>query len=320
MKALVYERFGGPDVLEVREVARPSAGRGEVVVRVSAAALNPKDVLLRKGKMRWLNREPWPRRVGYDWAGEAVEIGAGVAGVRPGERLFGMIQAWRGGACAEYCAVRPGEFARAPAGLSFEEAASLPLAALTALQALRDLGRVRAGDEVCVNGASGGVGTLALQIAKALGARVTSVSSGRNVGLCRSLGADVALDYEVDRPFARAGAYRAVFDVFGKLDFGEARGALASPGAFISTVPSWRVAGAVVRTAGAARRARLVVVRSRRSDLELVRDWVESGRLKPVLDRVMELDEAAEAQRYLETRRARGKVVLRVGPRGGSGP
>ncbi|HEU4409223.1 MAG TPA: NAD(P)-dependent alcohol dehydrogenase [Polyangiaceae bacterium] len=313
MRALVYDRFGGPEVLEVRDVEPPRPGRGEVVVRVLAAALNPKDVLLRKGKMRLLNREPFPRRVGYDWAGEAVEVGPGVEGVRAGDRLFGMIQAWRGGACAELCAVRPGEFAPAPAGLTPEQAASLPLAALTALQALRDRGGVRAGDAVCVNGASGGVGTLALQIAKRLGARVTSVSSGRNVELCRSLGADEALDYEADRPFARPGAYRVLFDAFGKLDFFAVRGALAPGGVFVSTVPSWGVARAVAATLVGARRARLVVVRSRRGDLELVRRWAEAGELRPVVDRVMELDRAAEAQRYLETRRAKGKVVLRVG-------
>lgn len=313
MRALVYDRFGGPEVLEVREIEPPRAGRGEILVRVLAAALNPKDVLLRKGKMRLLNREPFPRRVGYDWAGEAVEVGAGVEGVRAGDRLFGMIQAWRGGACAELCTVRPGEFTRAPKGLTPEQAASLPLAALTALQALRDLGGVQAGDEVCVNGASGGVGTLALQIAKRLGARVTSVSSGQNLELCRSLGADVALDYEVDRPFERPGAYRVLFDVFGKLDFVDVCGVLGPRGVFISTVPSWRVGRAALLTALGPKRARLVVVRSRRDDLELVRDWVEAGGLVSVVDRVMELDEAAEAQRYLETRRAKGKVVLRVG-------
>ncbi len=313
MQALVYDRFGGPEVLAVREVEPPAAGRGEVVVRVVAAALNPKDVLVRKGKLGLLNRGPFPRRVGYDWAGEAIEIGPGVEGVRAGDRLFGMIQAWGGGACAERCAVRPGEFARAPAGVTPEQAAALPLAGLTALQALRDLAGTRPGDAVCVNGASGGVGTLALQIAKALGARVTSVSSGRNLDFCRSLGADAALDYESERPFARPGAYRVVFDAFGKLDFGEARASLSAGGVFVSTVPSWRIVRATLLTLGASRRARLVVVRSRRNDLELLRDWVEAGLVRPVVDRVLRLDEAAEAQRYLETKRARGKVVLRVG-------
>jgi NADPH:quinone reductase-like Zn-dependent oxidoreductase len=179
---------------------------------------------------------------------------------------------------------------------------------------------VREGDEVCVNGASGGVGTLALQIAKALGARVTSVSSERNLELCRSLGADVTLDYGVDRPFARPGAYRVLFDVFGKLDFRAVRSALGPGGVFVSTVPSWGIGVATLRTlvgSSRAKRARLVVVRSRRADLELVRAWVESGTLRPVVDRVLKLDEGAEAQRYLETRRARGKVVLRVA--GGDG-
>lgn len=312
MRALVYDRYGGPEVLGVREVGAPSARRGEVLVKVRAAALNPKDVLLRKGKLGLLNREPFPRVVGYDWAGEAIEAGPGVEGVRAGDRLFGMIGPWGGGACAEICVARVNELARAPDGLSPEEAASLPLASLTALQALRDLGHVREGDEVCVNGASGGVGTLALQIAKALGARVTSVSSERNLELCRTLGADVTLDYGVDRPFARPGAYRVLFDVFGKLDFGAVRSALGPGGVFISTVPSWGIGVATLRTLVGSKRARLVVVRSRRADLELVRAWVESGKLRPVVDRVLKLDEGAEAQRYLETRRARGKVVLRV--------
>jgi NADPH:quinone reductase-like Zn-dependent oxidoreductase len=311
MKAVEYDRYGDSDVLLIRDVPTPALRRGQVLVRVRAAALNPKDVLERKGKYRLLTGRRFPRRAGYDWAGEVAEAGAGSPYVA-GERLYGMIFGWNGGACAEFAAVSIAQCARMPENLTFEQAAAVPLAGMTALQALRDVARVGEGASVCINGASGGVGTLAIQVARALGARVTSLSSEGNLQLCRDLGAHEALDYRRDRPFDRPAAFDCVFDVFGNLSFGAVRRALAPRSTYVSTVPSKRLFVDLARTLLSSQRSRIVVVRSRRPDLDWLAEHLRSGAIRPVLDRVLPLERVREAQDYLATKRARGKVVLAV--------
>jgi NADPH:quinone reductase-like Zn-dependent oxidoreductase len=202
------------------------------------------------------------------------------------------------------------ECAPMPESLSFEEAASLPLSSQTALQALRDLGRATPGSEVLVNGASGGVGTLAVQIARALGARVTAVSSAANHELVRALGADAVVDYRVVDPLAARDAYDVVFGVFGNRRWDRAQRALRAGGTYVTTVPSLRIVTDSLRSLLGRRRARLVVVRSRRSDLLAIARMVREGRLRPVVERVLPLARIAEAHAHLETKRARGKVVL----------
>jgi 2-desacetyl-2-hydroxyethyl bacteriochlorophyllide A dehydrogenase len=311
MRAVVYARFGGPEVLEVREVPRPQARRGEVLVRVRVAALNPKDLLIRKGRMKLLSGTRFPRFIGYDFAGEVVEAPEGAGGLRPGDRVFGMLNGHRGGTCAEYVAVPVNELVRTPGQLGDAEAAALPLVSLTALQALRDVAGLKPGQSVLVIGASGGVGTVAIQLARSLGATVTTVSSSHNLALCRELGAHRALDYAAEAPL-RGGTYDVIFDVFGKTRFEDARQALAPHGCFVSTVPSRAIFTAWARTLVGRQRGRLVVVKSRASDLEHLVSLVTGGRLRAVVDRELPLDSIREASAFLETRRARGKVVLRV--------
>lgn len=310
MKVVEYDRYGDPSVLVVRERPDPAARPGRVVVRVRAAALNPKDVLTRTGKLRLFDRGGFPKRVGYDWAGEIAELGRGVTGLSVGDAVFGMIQAWTAGACGELVEVLPDELARKPAGLDWEHAAALPLVSLTALQALRDLGELAPGQRVLIHGASGGVGVHAIQIARALGAHVTTLTSATAMDLARSLGAHDALDRATWR--ATPGAFDVVFDVFGNRTFHEMRPLLTPRGTFVSTVPKLHVVVSRFRTAFTRPRARLVVVRSRRSDLEWLAALIERGGLRAVIDRVLPLADIAEAQRYLATRHARGKVVLRV--------
>ena len=309
MRAIVYERYGDADVLAVRDVGPPAApGPRQIHVRVAAAALNPKDILVRKGKFKLLTGSSFPRGVGYDFAGTIV----GGARFAPGTRVFGMVNGWRGRTLAEELVCSADECEVMP-DVTFEEAAAIPLAGQTALQALRDLGGVRPGASVCINGASGGVGVFAVQIAKKLGARVTTLSSARNVELCRTLGADETLDYARDDPFTRRRAFDVIFDVFGNRAFGPARAALTPHGTFVSTVPSRGIFLDWLRTAvGRSQRARLVTVRSRAADLATLRGWIEHGGLKSIVDRVYPLDQAVDAQRFLETKRARGKVIVKV--------
>lgn len=313
MKAVYYDRFGSVDVLNVGDLPAPQPGFGEVLVRVAAAALNPKDVLVRKGKFRLISGRRFPRIPGYDFAGTVEKLGKGASGVAPGDEVYGMVNAWSGGTCAELVAVPAGELAPRPPSLSMEEAAATPLAALTALQALRDLLGVRPGDRVTINGASGGVGLFAVQIASLLGGRVVGICSARNAGLVRELGALEVIPYDeqdLPAPERRSDAF---FDVFGNRPYPLVRPDLNRPHRHVTTVPS---GGAILREITSrllGRSVRMVAVKSNRPDLEQLARWIDTGELRSVVDRVWPLEDSSEAHAYLETRRARGKVVLTVG-------
>jgi NADPH:quinone reductase-like Zn-dependent oxidoreductase len=299
-RALVYDRYGSLDVLTTRDVSLPAPEAGERLVRVRAAALNPKDSLVRKGRFSFLSGRRFPKLVGVDYAGE-LDTGA---------RVWGALEevTYARGTLADEVVAREGEWGPMPATLGFEEAASLPLVGLTALQALRDLGSVKPGARVAIHGASGGVGTAAIQLARSLGAHVTTTSSEGSLALCRSLGADVALDRAKET--LDGGGFDLVFDVFGNLRFSP--GALSPRGVFVSTVPSAHLFADIARTAFGPRRAKLVLVRARRRDLDELARLVDSGALRPVIDRIEPFSRAKEAIAHLETKRTRGKIVVRM--------
>ncbi len=313
MKAVEYDRYGPASVLQVREVPRPRPGRGDLLVRVRAAALNPKDVIVRSGKFRVFSGRRFPKRVGFDWAGEIAEVGPGVTGVPVGAAYYGMLDGYQGGACAEYLITRPSACAPKPSRLEFVLAAAVPLASSTALQALRDVAHVERDMRVLINGASGGVGVFAIQIAKMLGAHVTTTSSAGNRELCRSLGADVAIDYRATDPLAGGDRFDVVFDVFGNRTFREARAVLARRGVFVKTVPKPRDILDVARTSFTFPRARLVVVRPRTRDLAFIAECVDQDRILPVVEKVYALERIADAEEHVESKHSRGKVVVRVG-------
>ena len=308
MKAVAYDRFGDPGVLAVREVPEPRLASGYARVRVCATALNPKDVLVRKGKLRWLVGGSLPRIPGYDVSGVLMDD---VPGFEPAAEVFGMIQDHRGGACAEVVSIKHDQFAPKPASLTMVEAASLPLAGLTALQALRDELRLRPGDTVMINGASGGVGTLAVQLAKALGASVVAVCSGRNAELVGQLGADEVIDYTRSSPRERRGL-DAIFDCYGSLPWPLARRCLNSGGRYCTAIPHPAAIGRGVLGRLGLHRAALVVVKSRREDLVELSRLVASGGLRPVVEEVFPLERTEDAHRRIESRRTRGKLVLTV--------
>ena len=199
MKAVIINAYGSREVLHIADIPKPIPLKDEILVRVKAAAVNPKDTFIRKGYFKQFTGDPESVRLGFDYAGTVAELGSDAKHLRVGEPVYGGLDGWQGGACAEYLSVKSSKLARKPDGLSFEEAASLPIAALTALQALHDEGQIQEGHAVCINGASGGVGTVAIQIAKVFGASVTAISRSENHGLLAELGADQCLDYrEVD--------------------------------------------------------------------------------------------------------------------------
>ena len=309
--AALYDRYGDASVLRIGERPDRKLKSGELRIRVRAAGLNPKDVLVRKGKLRWLSGHTFPRATGYDWAGEVEDVGP-EARAQLGDRLFGMANGFDGGTAAETFVARETECAPMPAGLSFEDAAALPLAALTALQALRDVGKVKPGQRVALLGASGGVGVFAIQIARVLGAHVTASSSAANLWLLQSLGAQRVFDYGAGDPLDE-GPYDCVVDIFGNRSFLDAERALADTGTYVSTVPSVRNFFDTMRTLNSDRRARVVLVKSRRRDLLVLAQLVERGLLRSVVDSVHPLERIAEAHARVETKHARGKVVVQVG-------
>lgn len=311
MRAVTYHRFGEPDVLAVEELPAPVPKPGEVAVRVHAAGLNPKDVLVRKGKFERMSGRGFPRIPGYDFAG-VIEAAPSDSDLSPGDEVYGMVQSWRGGTCAEVVCLPADELAPKPSKLSMVEAAGAPLAALTALQALRDELKLQAGDRLLINGASGGVGSFAVQIARMLGARVVAVCSQRNIERMKTLGAHEVVDYEAVDPLT-TGPYDLVFDVFGNRPYSQSRRALRKGGRYCTTVPR---PGAILAEAlgrlGLQRRRRLVVVQSRRRDLEVLTDWFQGGHMVSSIDRALPMEAAAEAHAYIETKRAQGKVVLHI--------
>jgi len=312
VKAAVTEAFGDIDRVVVRDVPRPAPGPGEVLVRVRAASMNPLDCKLREGHLRLIWRLKPPFVLGVDVAGEIEAVGPGVDRLRPGDPVFGELA--QPGAHAEYAVAREDLLLLKPGRLSFEEAAAIPAAAMSALQSLRDEARLRSGQHVLVNGAGGGIGTFAVQIAKAQGALVTAVASARNQDLLRDLGADESLDYAKDDFARRAAAFDVILDVVPNRSFPECRRALAPGGTYVTTLPGpgpylWRALTALPLFGG--RRCRALMLRPRRSDLEELARLAEAEKLRPVVGEVFALDAIREAHVRMQSGHARGKIVVR---------
>ncbi len=311
MRAVLIDRYGGPEVLRLATVPRPVPTRGQVLVRTRFIGVNPKDVIVRKGKFQIATGKKFPLIVGHDIAGEVVEVGLG-ADLAKGDQVYGMINDFAGRAYAEYAAVDCKQLAKAPASIELAVAAAVPLAAQTALQALRDDAHLKAGQSVLINGASGGVGVFAVQIAKILGAQVTAVCSHRNVDLVTELGADRVIDYTKTELVDLDEQFDVIFDVFGNYRFEQLKKLLSARGTYVNTIPSARIFKDVARTFVRRKRAKLVIVKSKRDQLDWLCQQIDAGRLRVVVDRSFPLADVAEAHRYMETKRARGKVVLSV--------
>jgi NADPH:quinone reductase-like Zn-dependent oxidoreductase len=317
MKALVRRRFGGPGVVRVEEVDRPALTDERVLVRVRASSLNKADWHELRGWPRFLrpvtrNGVLRPKTVlfGVDFAGVVEAVGKDVTDLAAGDEVFGG----RSGAFAEY--VSAVSVVRKPSNVSFEEAATMGVAGLTALQGIRDHGNLRAGERVLINGASGGVGTLAVQIAKALGAHVTAVCGTRNLGQARELGADRVLDY-TRHDFTRdAERYDLVVDVAGGHSWGAIKrvlgpdGRLVIVGAHGSRSQLRHIAAVWLASRFGKQKAKFFVAKFNKADLQTLADLLESGELKPAIDRTYELAEAEDALRTFGDGHVRGKLVL----------
>jgi 2-desacetyl-2-hydroxyethyl bacteriochlorophyllide A dehydrogenase len=318
MKAVVMDRYGGREVLQVREVPKPQPQPGDILVRILAAAINPVDWKIRNGLLRPLLPRSFPHIPGSDVAGKIEEVGSQVATFRRGDEVYAMVPATRGGAYAEYVAVNAEHAARKPAGMSFDEAAAAPLAALTALQALRDKGNLLAGQSALINGAAGGVGSFAVQIAKAIGAHVTAVCGPDSVELVRNLGADDVINYRDEDFTRRDQPFDVIFDAVAKRSFGECMRCLKPRGRYLTTLPSfsllfWSALRPLARLTGYRKRARFILARPSGRDLAYLTSLVESGKLRSVVARTFSLQQVQEAHALSESGHAHGKIVLRIG-------
>ncbi len=312
MKAIVHQKYGSPDVLELRETEKPEVAGNQVLIRIFAASVNPFD-------WHFIRGEPLPLRIvgglmrpkrkipGVDLAGRVDAIGADVTRFQPGDEVFGSSP--HSGAFAEYVCVPEDAVVPKPANLSHAEAAAVPVAALTALQGLRDHGKIQRGHKVLINGAAGGVGTYAVQIAKSYGAEVTGVCSSRNLELVRSIGADPVIDYNV-QDFTQSGkSYDLLFDLVGNHSQAAYRRALATDGIYVAAAGSSMLSMLWLAIAGGKNMVSMLT-KSTPEDLGILSELLESKKLISVIDRRYSLDEVPEAIRYSELGHAQGKIVI----------
>ncbi|MEO0472056.1 MAG: NAD(P)-dependent alcohol dehydrogenase, partial [Bacteroidota bacterium] len=312
MEAILYHRYGSPEVLIYGTLSKPLPDPNQVLIRIHAAALNPIDLEVRSGKFRPMTGWRFPKIPSVDFAGVIEAVGKKVSGFQIGDEVYGMNPSQKGGAVAQYIAIAPNQIAHKPQNLSFEEAASVPLAAQTSLQAIVDLGKLKAGQKILINGASGGVGVFAIQIANILGAHTTAICSHRNVDLVKSLGADEVVDYTKTKPVDIQDRFDFFYDVYGNYPLGRCQHLLNPKGVHVSTIPRPATFIRQAFNPFFARQTSVVVVRSRTRQLDQLRAWIEAGKLKAVIDQVFAMEDAVKAYEYLASRRAKGKVVIRI--------
>jgi NADPH:quinone reductase-like Zn-dependent oxidoreductase len=317
MKAIVQDRYGSADVLQLEDVDKPEPAEDRVLVKVRAASVNALDWHFMTGEP-WMVRmgalsRPSQRVRGVDLAGVVDAVGKQVNGIKPGDEVFGNGV----GTFAEFATARPDQLVAKPGRLTFEQAAAIPVAGFTALQGLRDKGQVKPGQRVAVNGAGGGVGTFAVQIAKALGAHVTAVTSTGNLDLVRSLGPDEVVDYDRE-DFLRAGQrYDVIFDLGGNRSFAEIRRALGPGGTLVQAGaakgPVMRLLKAVLLTRFVSQRLVAFISSPNQADLVTLKELAEAGKIAPAIGSRFPLAQAAEAVRQMTDGNARGKIVITIG-------
>ncbi len=312
MKAAVIYRYGAPDVLQIADVEAPQIKPDQLLVKVYASSINPIEWKMRKGALKILTGSKFPIILGFDVSGEVIETGSQVTQFKPGDLIYARLDQPTGGAYAEYAAVSEKVAALKPTSVTHEQAAAVPLAAMTALQALRDEGRFEVGQKVLINGASGGVGTFAVQIAKGLGSgEVTGVCGSKNIDLVKSLGADRVIDYTQQDFTQDSTKYDIVFDVVGNRSLSDCKSVLQPQGIYITTQP---YPGNYLQSFFTAllpgQKYKVILLKSSSADLFYLKEQIEAGKVRSVIDRTYPLSEIAAAHAYSESERTVGKVVI----------
>jgi NADPH:quinone reductase-like Zn-dependent oxidoreductase len=324
MKAIVYTKYGSPDNLELKDVEKPTPKDDEVLVKVFAVSVNAADLHLLRADPFLIRlssglQKPKNTILGSDIAGRVEKVGKDVKQFKPGDEVFGDISACGWGGFAEYACARENALVLKPANLSFEQAAAVPMAAVTALQGFHYAGKIRPGQKVLINGASGGVGTFAVQLAKSFGAEVTAVCSTKNLDMARSIGADHVIDYTKEDFSKNGQQYDLILAANGDRSISDYRRALSPKGIYVQTGGSMAqmsqamLQGPWISMTGNKKMGNMGVAKPNQNDLVIMKELLEAGKVKPVIDRCFPLSETAEAICYLEEGHAQGKVVITVG-------
>jgi len=320
MKAIVRFKYGGPDVLRLNEIEKPVPKDNEVLIRVHAASVNPLDYHVMRG-IPYLMRlggglfRPKDNGMGVDVAGHVEAVGTNVKEFKPGDEILGACN----GAFAEYACANEKSVIKKPVNVTFEQAAAVPIAGFTALQGLRDQGLIQQGQKILINGAAGGVGTFAVQIAKSLGAEVTGVCSTRNVEMVRSIGSDHVIDYTQEDFTRNMNKYDIIFDLVGNRSLYACKRALKTQGTLVIVGsqskgrllgPLGRALRGLLISRFVSQKIKIFMARWSKEDLKTMYELLESGKVKPIIDRYYNLSEVSEAIRYLEEGHARGKIII----------
>lgn len=312
MKAAIIDRFGEPEVFKMTDMPQPDIAPDEIMVQAVAGSVNPIDWKQRKGKHRFILGAPFPIILGYDVAGIVVKTGSAISHFKEGDRVCGVLRNKYGGGLAEFIKGRENYFTRVPEDIELSLTAALPLAGLTALQALRDKAELSPGKRVLIIGAAGGVGSFAVQIAEILGAKITAVSSTPHFDFLRKISNVELIDYQKQSVFALEQKYDIIFDTIGKYTFPECLKILKPGGIHVNTLPRPKILIYKFRSLFTrSKRAKTLLMKNSRADLEVLVSWVREGKLKIAIDKTFSLEEIAAAHKYIEEGHTEGKILIR---------
>lgn len=311
MKAAIINHYGTSQEVMVTDIPKPDFDTHDILIRVHVAGINPVDTKVREGAMKLMLSGDFPKTLGAECAGVIEDVGLMVTDLQPGDRVVASLGI-TGGGYAEYAVAKRKNVVKLPDEVSFEQAAALPVAALTALQSLREKGHLRPDDTVLINGASGGVGTFAVQLARVLGGRITAVCSADNEALVRQLGADHVIDYHTVDFTKQSERYQVIFDAVGKSSFDECRNILTETGTYITTVPSPKQVLEQVTTIFTSQKAESIMASFNQEDMTWLLKQMADGQLKTIIDRTYRLDEIAQAHAYSESGKVKGKLLLEL--------
>lgn len=313
MRSVIYNKYGSPEVLEVADVEKPELDENSILVRVKASSVNPVDYKIRRGDMKVLSGKKFPKYAGSDFAGVIENTGESVAGYRKGDEVYGFLNPMKGGAYSDYLIADPVNVSLKPEKFSFEQAASMPVAALTALQALNYLGNVNEGTTVLINGATGGVGSFAVQLAKSLGAEVTGICSKDNMKLCKDLGADEVFNYAEEELNRSGKKFDVFFDAAAKSTFSKSKKFINSKGIYITTIPGFGVImNRLFNFLPFKKKSKFIMVKSSGIDLTILTGFAMTDSMEPVVAESFKLEDIADAQELAESGKFRGKIVVKI--------
>lgn len=312
MKAVTFSQYGSPEVLQCQDVEKPSPEAKQVLIKVFASSINPVDWKIRRGMLKVVTRNKFPLSLGSDFSGEVVAVGDKVNDYCVGDSVYGFVTPTIGGAYGEYLVTTPQFFYRKPHNINHQQAASVPLAASTALQALRDKGKIKQGQKVLINGASGGVGSFAVQLAKVYQTEVTGVCSSKNIPLVEQLGADHVIDYTQEDFTKGNQKYDLIFDTVSNRSFSACRNCLTAQGIYITLLPSLQFVVDKFFSIFSPKAVKFLLTETKPEDLAELKALIETNKLNPVIDRTYPLSEIIAAHRYSEQGHAVGKIVIEI--------